>query len=243
MLEEKQLQEQDLSLAQRTFDMNELLKKEKVISDLEYRNEQSKLINKKLSIPHINAAIISNNSEQSNKQREIIELDNTIAQQKLIFREVLNTFRSEVEDWKKKYLLTAPITGTISFAGFIQTNQELKSNEVICYIRPDNSAFYAEMFIPQENFGKVKNGQVVLLDFKAYPEVEYGNVKGKIEFISMIPSDSGYLAKVSLPQGLKTNYSKVLQYRNGLEAEGEIITKDLNLLQRLYFNLFKKLDR
>jgi multidrug efflux pump subunit AcrA (membrane-fusion protein) len=44
--EQRQLQEQDLTLIQKTFDANESLKKDKVISDFDYRIEQSKLINK-----------------------------------------------------------------------------------------------------------------------------------------------------------------------------------------------------
>jgi HlyD family secretion protein len=243
LLAEKKLQEKDLSLAQKTFDMNDTLKKQKVISDLEYRNEKSKLITKQLSIPQINASIISNENEQTAKQKEILELENTIAQQRLIFQEALNTFKSAVNDWKKKYLLTASVSGTISFTTFLQENEELKANEIICYIKPANSSYYAEMFIPQSNFGKVKTGQKVLLKFQAYPDAEFGSVTGKIDFISSIPSDSGYLAKVSLPYGLITNYKKQIQFREGLIANGQIITENMRLLQRFYYNIFNQMKR
>ncbi len=38
-------------------------------------------------------------------------------------------------------------------------------------------------------------------------------------------SDSGYLAKVSLPDGLITNYKKPILFQQGLMAQAEIITK------------------
>ena len=57
--------------------------------------------------------------------------------------------------------------------------------------------------MPQYNFGKLKPGQKVLLKFQAYPFQQYGSVAGKIDHISASPSDSGYLAKVILPEGLK----------------------------------------
>ncbi len=243
LITQKQLQLQDLALAQKTFDVNDTLKKEKVISELEYRNEKSKLINKQLSIPQINAAIISNENEQTNKQKEILELGNTIAQQGFIFREALHTFKSQLDEWKKKYLLIAPVAGNISFAGFLQENQELKTNQVICYVKPGNSSCYAEMFITQSNFGKVKTGQEVLMKFQAYPEAEFGSVIGKIDFISHNPSDSGYLAKVSLPHGLVTTYQKKIQFREGLVAQGEIITENMRLLQRFYYNIYKQIKR
>lgn len=240
LLQQKGLNVEDLELSQKTFDANQSLKKDKVISDLDYRNEGSKLINKKLTLPQINSAIITNESQQNEKQKEILELDNTIAQQKITFLQSLNTFKSLIDDWKQKYLLTAPIDGKIAFATFLQENQQLQTNQIFCFINPENTQYYAEIFIPQANFGKIRNGQDVLLKFPSYPFSEYGSVKGKIDFISNIGTDSGYLARVNLPEGLKTSYNKQIQFRNGLLAQGEIITENLRLLERFYYNIVKQ---
>lgn len=243
LLQQKGLNTEDLALQQKTFDANESLKNDKVISALDYRNETSKLINKKLTLPQISSAIISNEAQQNEKLKEIAELENVIAQQKSIFNQSLNTFKSQVDDWKQKHLLTAPISGKIAFATFLQENQQLQNNQIICFINPGNSQYYAEIYIPQTNFGKVKTGQDVLLKFPAYPFQEYGSVKGKIDFISNISTDSGYLAKVILPQGLNTNYNRQVQFRDGLLAQGEIITKDMRLLQRFYQNIIKQVKK
>jgi multidrug resistance efflux pump len=243
LLQQKGLNVQDLALSQKTFDASQSLKEDKVIAELEYRNETSKLINKKLTLPQINAAIINNESQQNEKQKEIMELENTIAQQKSIFAQALNTLKSQIDEWKKKYLLTAPIDGKIAFATFLQENQQLQANQTICFINPGNSEYYAEVYIPQTNFGKVKMGQEVLLKFPAYPSAEYGSVKGKIDFIINISTDSGYLAKVTLPNGLNTSYKKQIQFREGLNAQGEIITANMRLLQRFYYNIIKQVDR
>ncbi len=243
MLLQKELQVKDLSLTQLTFDMNDTLKKQKVISDLDYRNEESKLLMKQLSLPQTNAALLSNAGQQNEKQKEILELENTIAQQRHIFQQALNTFKSQVDEWKKKYLLAAPVSGSVSYTGFLQENQQLKAGEIICYINPGNSSYYAEVAIPQANFGKIKTGQQVLLKFNAYPDAEFGTVAGKIDFISRIPTDSGYMAKVSLPNGLITNYKKEIQYRDGLTANGQIITENMRLLQRFFYNIYKQIKR
>ena len=242
LFKQKNFHEQDLTLSQKTFDANQSLKDDGVISALEYRNEKSKLINKQSVLPQINATIINNESQQNEKQKEIIELENNIAQQKEIFQQALNTFKSQVEDWKRKYLLIAPIDGKVAFAAFIQENQQLQANQIICFINPENSACYAEIIIPQSNFGKVVIGQQVLLKFPAYPFQEFGAVKGRVDFISHIPSDSGYTAKVILTDGLNTNYKKQIQYRDGLIAHAEIITKDLTLLQRFWYGIIKQVE-
>ena len=243
LYQQKELQEQDLSLAQKTFNANEQLKNENVISAFDYRNESSKLIGKKMNIPEITSSIISNEGQQNEKKEQIMELDNDIDQQKNIFIQSLNTFISQVNEWKKKYLLISPVEGRIAFSNFIVEHQQLHTNQTICYVNPDNSQYYAEVYIPQFNLGKVRAGQQVLLKFPSYPYQEYGSLSGKINFISTIPSDSGYLAKVILSNGLITNYNKPIQYRDGLLGYGEIITQNMRLPERFYYNLIKQIKK
>jgi len=80
------------------------------------------------------------------------------------------------------------------------------------------------------------------LKFAAYPDQEFGSVIGSIEFISHIPTDSGYMAKIALPKGLITNYNKSIQYRDGLTAQADIITENLRLLERFYYNTLKHIN-
>jgi len=242
LLQQQSLMQQDVSLADTTFKAHEVLRKEKVISAMDYRNEKSKLLAKEISLPQISSSIISNEGMQNEKLKEITELENQIQQQKGIFIQALNTFKSHVEDWKKKYLLIAPVDGTVSFSSFLQENQQLRMGQVICFINPGNSNYYVEALIPQYNFGKIKTGQEVQLKFQAYPYQEFGSVKGKIEFISNIPSDSGYLAKLALPRGLVTNYQKSIQYRTGLSLQADIITDKRRLLERFFSNFRSKLN-
>ena len=48
--------------------------------------------------------------------------------------------------------------------------------------------------------------------------------------------------KVILTDGLNTNYKKQIQYRDGLIAHAEIITKDLTLLQRFWYGIIKQVE-
>jgi len=239
LLEQKRLQDSDLVLSEKNFAANETLKTEKVISDAEYRAEKSRLLNKQLLIPIISSSIIENNNQQNTKKNEILELENTISQQKSIFQEALNTFKSQVEDWKFRYVLSAPIGGKFIFSTFLQENQQLQLNQTVGYINPNDSRYFAEMYIPQNNFGKVRVGQKVILKFSAFPFQEYGAVYGKLEYISHVGTDSGYLSKISLPDGLKTSSGRHLQYEDRLMATAQIVTRDLSLLGRVYYSIVK----
>jgi multidrug resistance efflux pump len=234
------LLQQDLALNNENFKMSESLAHDSVISVLDYRNEKSKLIARQLTLPQINASIVSNESLQNEKRKEIAELENQIIVQKNTFIQALLTMKSQIQTWESKYLLKAPVSGTVSFTGFFQESQEMSSGQILFNVVPDNISYYIEMLIPQYNFGKVKQGQEVLLKFQAYPYEQYGSVLGKIEYISNSSTDSGYLAKVVLPYGLMTNYKKNLQCRNGLFAQADIITENMRLLERFYRGYFIK---
>ena len=240
---QRELLDQDIKLSDTTFSANEKLLQQKVISSMDYRNEKSKLLSKKMTIPQINNAIIANESQEHEKNKEILELRNQIQQQQVLFMQALNTLKNQLIEWKRKYLLIAPIDGTITFAGFFQENKNVNASQLIAYVNPGNSDYYTEAIIPQYNFGKVDTGQEVMLKFTAYPSEEFGTVKGKVIYINNIPGDSGFLATISLPEGLVTSHKRNITYKNGLTATASIITQDLRLSQRLLNTLRKNIQR
>ena len=81
-----------------------------------------------------------------------------------------------------------------------------------------------------------------------YPYNEYGYVRGKVETLSTLTHDierpegtaKAYLATISFPQGLKSNYGKLLQLNFESVGIGEIITEKRRLIHRLFDNLKAK---
>ncbi len=136
-------------------------------------------------------------------------------------------------------MLQSPVDGNIFFIIPLQENQFLQPGKLIGYINPDDSHFYAETYLPQNNFGKASIGLKVQLRFDAYPYQETGFVDGTINYISHVASDSGFLATVQLDHGLVTNTGRPISYKSGLTAQAIVINRDLRLLQRLWFNLNK----
>lgn len=228
------LAQQDLMLTQEEVEANNTLLNEKVISKQDFRNQKSKLVSKQLSIPQYESSLLTNENLQISKQKEIDELEHTISQQKDIFQQALQTLKSLTVEWVRKYIIKAPISGKIVFIVPLQENQFVQSGKTIGFINPSDSRFYAQINLQQFNFGKVDTGQEVQLRFDAYPYEEFGYIPGKLKYISRIPSDSGFLATIELPNGLLTNFRKNLQYRSGLKSQALIVTKEIRLLNRFY---------
>jgi multidrug resistance efflux pump len=243
LAQQAKLYSEDIALSQTNLENNKELLKDNVISEQEYRELTSQNINKKMAVPQMQANYINSASQSNAKQKELLELDNQIRTNEATFNEAVYSFKSRIDIWKRDYLLIASISGLLSFTRFVQENQVVEAGSQIAYINPPNKEYYLQMLIPQNNLGKVDLGQRVFLKFDAWQWQEYGTVIGVVDYMSNVATDSGYLAKITLPNGLTTNRGKVLGYKEGLIAQAEIITKDMRLSERFYYDLVKLIRR
>jgi multidrug resistance efflux pump len=241
LLDQHSMQNRDAELSQKEYEMNKKLFRDKVIAPIDIQHEESKYINKQIPVKQLEMSITNNMTAQTQKQRELTELDRQAVEQKTQFTQALNTLVSAVEDWQKNYTLQAPNNGKINLSMVLQENQMLKANTELMYVGGDAGKYFGEAMIPQINFGKIKVGQKVLVKFQSYPFEEYGMIEGKITSVSEQPTPDRqfFQAIIELPNGLKTNYNKTLIYKNGMEASAEIVTEDLRLIERVFYQLRK----
>ncbi|RPE08148.1 HlyD family efflux transporter periplasmic adaptor subunit [Chitinophaga lutea] len=237
--EQKGLTLQENEIAKKTFEMNERLYKDKVISTEEYRQAQSKLLNSQMVLPQADVNIIGKQSQIRDKQKEIDQLDHDMLQQQQIFWQALQTLKSGVDEWMRTYTLRAPIDGQVVFVLPLQPNRYVEQGKLLAYVNPQGSQYYVEVKMSQKNFGKVDTGMKVQLRFDAYPYEEAGFVSGRLNYISDVAVDSFFIGTVRLDQGLLTSQQRNLPFKNGLKGQALIITKDMRLMQRLYHNIVR----
>ncbi|GAB3562779.1 HlyD family efflux transporter periplasmic adaptor subunit [Spirosoma luteolum] len=236
--QQQELQARDITLAEDEYSIQQLLAEQKVIAPLELKREEGRLIARRLPYQQTASSIISNQTAQRAKVKEILELDRQVDEERDKFLQAFNTLQSAVDSWKMKYMLTAPVTGKVIFSGIVQEQQAVGINQELCYVAPPNTDYFGELHIPQNNAGKVHEGQMVIIRFLGYPYHEYGAVRGYITAISALPyRDSVFLAKVILPNGLRTTYQKTLSQKTGMTATADIITNDTRLLEKLFYQL------
>ena len=236
---EKNIQERDFELATEEYDMHKKLSVAKVETQAEFRQQESKYLSKKTSIVQTDASLISASTNYLAKQKEILDLENQMFETKSKFLQALNSLISQGEEWKSKYILTASQTGKLTYSGVIQENQVLNTNQEVFYINPGSGNFFGEMPIPQNNMGKVKRGQRVLIKLKSYPYEEYGMLTGNISFINDVPyKDSIFVSRVAI-SSTKLGGKTPATLKNGMLADAEIITEDANLLSRISRGIMK----
>ena len=243
LLAQQLLQERDFNLAKQEYEVHQKLFEQKVEPLLEFRREEVKLLTKEYPIQQIKSSLLQNDGTYSAKEREIVELENQMKDEKLRFIQALNTLISEIDNWRSKYILSAHQGGTVSFSGIVQENQSLSVDQEIFYISPRNSTFFGEMNIQQYNMGKVAEGQRVIIKLKSYPYEEFGVMWGKLEYISDVPiKDSVFISKVSIEKNAFLELRRPVILKNGMLANAEIITEDASLLSRI-INSIKKVMR
>ncbi len=230
---QQQLSKQDFELQQKEYSANELLAKENVIAPLELNQNKSRVIGKEQGVAQMSALLINNSISEHNKRKEILDLQKAMTDQQQKFSSALFILKSKIEDWVVHYVVVAPEKGKVLFSSFLQENQFLTIGQELFYIQPSQSQYYGQMLAAQTGLGKIKPGQRVIIRVESYPSTEFGYLRGKVVYISNIPTaKDSFLIKVDLTTGLNTNYNKTILFRNNLNAQAEVMTDDRKLFDR-----------
>ena len=150
---------------------------------------------------------------------------------------LLSQLKTEIQAWELSYVLKAPIIGKITFTNYWVTNQNVSAGEDIFTIIPcEDIRIIGKAALPVARSGKAKTGQKVNIRLANFPENEFGILRGEVQNISLVPSQSGeaiyYTVEIRLPDKLVTTYRKELPFLPNMQGQADIITEDMSLLER-----------
>lgn len=238
---EKKLLNTDFKLAESEYAMHQKLAKEKVETVQELREAESKYISKKTALLQSDEALANVSANYTVKSIDLQESDKNVAQARTKAEQAINTFLSQAAIWKDKYLLIARQCGFVNFNGPTPTDRFFTSGQIPIYILPkDNGKYLAELAINQENIGKIKDNQTVLIRLTGYPFEEFGMLKGKISSVSKVAiNDSAFEAYVTLNPQSRDDDNQRINLKTGLSGEAEIIVSELTVFDRMRRALFK----
>ncbi|WP_252723696.1 HlyD family secretion protein [Winogradskyella psychrotolerans] len=123
--------------------------------------------------------------------------------------------------------------------------QTVNQGDLVFTIIPnENTAYIAKLKTPAQNSGKIKVGQNVSIKLENYPDTEFGVLNRKVENISLIPDKEGlYFIDVSLSEKMITSYNKDIEFKQEMRGAAEIITEDLRLIERFFYQFREVLNR
>jgi len=242
---QKELNKQELEFKQKDLSRSKTLFEKGVVSEQDYETKQLEFLqaervykNMASSISQLREAI--SNSKNTSKGTEI----SSIREEKTLLKKVIQSFnqlQKSMKDWELKYVLSSKMDGNVSFLNYWSENQTVNQGDLVFTIIPkENTSFIAKLKTPAQNLGKVKVGQNVNIKLHNYPDYEFGVLKGNVTHISEISNKDGfYTIDVSLPKTLITSYNKEIEFKQEMQGVAEIITEDLRLIERVFYQ-FKK---
>lgn len=156
-----------------------------------------------------------------------------------------NQLKKSLKQWELQYVFTSNIDGKVTFLNVWNKNQMLQAGEQVFTIVPTENLYYiARLQTPTLNAGKIKVGQVVNIKLNNYPDTEFGMLKGKVHSLSLTPDKEGfYQVEVRLPSTLVTTYNKTIPFQQEMTGTADIVTEDLRLLQRFFYQFVKVVRR
>ena len=239
---ELEFKQKDLKRSKSLFDKGVISLKEYEIKQLEYLQAERNYKNIIASISQLKESI--SNSKKTSRGTEITRIREEMTLLKNVIQS-FNQLKKSIKDWEMRYLLTSKMNGKVSFLNYWSKNQTVNQGDLVFTIIPTkNSSFIAKLRTPSQNLGKVKIGQTVNIKLQNYPDYEFGVLKGVIKTISEISNKEGfYTINVSLPKKLITSYNKEIEFKQEMRGTAEIITEDLRLIQRFFYQLNKAFYR
>lgn len=234
-------------LSKKNFQRSQTLFEQGVISKMEVENEKIKFLQAEQNLKNINISLSQLQEGISNLRKTKSGVAINTEKDKISYSsqtlQLFEQLRKSLKQWEQNYLLTSSTNGTVSFTQFWGENQFVKSGEIILSVLPQNKeAIVGRMLVPATNSGKIVTGQKVLIKLDNFRYQEYGIVEGRVQNISLTPDEKGnYYVDIILPNGLKTSYNKNLPFDKELKGNAEIVTQDLRLIERFFYQTRKLL--
>jgi len=238
---QKQIGQNELSLQKSDLKRYESLFKKGIIAEQEleqhkltslqveknYKNLLSSISSLKSSL---NELIKNTKTNQINESKENVNLERNVIQ-------AFYQLKKAIKEWELTYVFRSSINGKISFMQLWAANQTVSAGENVFAIIPDKeNGYIGKVKAPALNSGKIRVGQEVNIRLANYPDREFGILKGLVRAISLTPDkDGNLLIDISLPNALQTSYKKQIFFQQEMAGTAEIVTEDLRLIERIFY--------
>lgn len=246
---QKSIVGEQFQLSKSQYQRDSILNKKGVISSEELEITRNQYLQSYLSLENIHSSIQNTEMQITVMQEGLLDTEYQYHDKKNQLETQLKTYiaqlLSEIQSWELNYALVTPIDGYVIFSNYWAKNQNVTAGETVFTIIPkDNGEIMGKAQMPLTRSGKVKTGQKVNVRFANFPDNEYGIIKGKVKNISLVPTthsqeEAYYTVEIELPYGLRTTYKKDLPYLPEMQAQADIVTQDISLLERFFMPLRK----
>lgn len=156
--------------------------------------------------------------------------------------------RAEAEG-DRSYTLRSPIAGRVT-AIVANVGTSMPAGDVLMSVEPYSSKLIANLRIPSEAVGFVREGQSARLAIDAFPYQRFGHINGKIVSVANAPTIASgavgkpyFLAKIALDENSIRAFGRRESLKSGMLAEAKVEIARQSLFAWLFEPLFAARSR
>ena len=235
--------------AKNIFERDSILLSKNIISGNEYDISKNRFLQNKQAYLSFNASLKQSELQLMQGEENLLDLQQQATElehkYQLSLQNTAEALNAQIKTWERDYLLVSPINGVVTQMGVWSNNQNVNEGETIFTVVPSNQDTpKGKALLPIQGAGKVKIGQRVNARINNFPDQEFGYLIGKVESISSVPTAEGfYVVEIKFPDGMQTNYGKILPITQQMSGSADIITEDIRLIERLFMPIKKMLKK
>ncbi len=245
---QKKISKTELDFKKKDFERQKELYDKGVISAQEYESKRVEYLQFERNYENTDVQLSQNKESISSATKASRGTEiNQRKEEMNLYMKVLQSFnqlKKSIKDWELQFVLKSDMEGRVSFLNYRNENQTVNAGDVVFIIIPiEESSYIARIKAPSQNSGKIKVGQTANIRLENFPDNEFGTLKGKVKHISLLPDKDGlYLIDVELPEKLITTYNKEIPFKQEMRGVVEIITEDLRLIERFFYQFRTIMD-
>ena len=233
-----ELARKDQVFVRRNYSRDSLLyNKYQSMSEADLERSERSLLQNEISMISQQASLYSSEASILSLQEQLVDLDmqydREINQFEMQLADARTNLLRQLHEWREHYVISSPIAGKATFLNYWSRNQSVDHGARFATVIPlEPLTVLGRAVIPEAGVAKVKPGQSVDVKLTSFPFMEYGVLKGIVKSVSEIPDETGYVANIEFPEGLKSSFGIELTYIYEMAGTAEIITREVRLLQR-----------
>lgn len=244
--------QRELALVRSKHNTNRQLVRVGALPRIQLQDSEAAVLQAERAVTSLDNQVASYDLQTNSFRQNLLDLENQYHEQAKTYqsnlRDSFRLLKGALEDWELNFVLKAPVSGVVSLYQLRRDNQFASAGEEVMTLLPrrgQDSKIVGRGLLSSVGAGKVKEGQQVRINLDGYPMHEFGSLQGTVVSIAPLAKQpnpqepSNFLITISVPQNLVTSFKKPVQFRNEMPATAEIITEDLNLLERIFYQIRK----
>ena len=238
---ERENVEEDLRYGTIAFRRDSTLRDANLISQADYEQSIMSLHAKENELTSLDASLSNARLNGLQYKSQALDLRLQASSEEMAFlqdiRRGARQLLADIASWKETYAFLAPFAGRVSLQNVWTSGQHIDVGDLVAsVIRTEDRIITGRLKVASSGFGKVQEGQRVIVRLNGYPYLEFGVLSGIVTSISSVPEQSSsglvYTVTVSFPSGMETTYHRTLPFVQKMDGEAQIVTEDMRLIEQ-----------